>query len=315
MSNLRKFGLGNLFNSEERMLRTQTGFSFENLMDIFKKMQQITFSDTEECIRVEALSVMNLILMWSDPNSEREKFWLTPLLESLPQLFRKEAGLHVRQRAVRLLFLLLNCTKVLVMFCGSQKDDVEHANMKDGQISTPALEGGINRILDGLAECLSCEETSTQDLKLRRDVIIMLAFIASSGKSGFDILLYSVISQQTNFLELIVQVLGSAMDADTANDAESQDFCKERISLMREALILLNRLASNPTYSRTTLGVLTGSTSTARLTIDVANRIPRRIQSCWKHNGTRRTQMEAEIEDLARLFKARVFAFLGVKES
>lgn len=79
---------------------------------------------------------------------------------------------------------------------------------------------------------------------------------------------------------------------------------------MREALILLNRLASNPAYSRVTLAVLTTSAA-ASLTIGIANRMSRRTQNQWKHDGTKKLQVEDEIVDLARLFKARLFTFLG----
>lgn len=80
---------------------------------------------------------------------------------------------------------------------------------------------------------------------------------------------------------------------------------------MREALILLNRLASHPTYSRAAVDALTSSNSTASLTIDVANRTPQKSRGRWKHDGTKTTRMEAEIVDLAQLFRSRVFAFLG----
>lgn len=72
----------------------------------------------------------------------------------------------------------------------------------------------------------------------------------------------------------------------------------------------MNRLASSPAYSRVTLTVLTSNT-TARLTVDVVNRMSRKSQSQRGHDDTKKLQMEDEIVDLARLFKARVFTFLG----
>jgi hypothetical protein len=77
---------------------------------------------------------------------------------------------------------------------------------------------------------------------------------------------------------------------------------------MREALILLNRLASSPIYSKTTLDVLTRSKTCASLTIDIANRIPR-IGRCGSHINS--THMELEIADLARVFQSRLFSFVA----
>lgn len=74
---------------------------------------------------------------------------------------------------------------------------------------------------------------------------------------------------------------------------------------MREALILLNRLASN--YSKTTLEVLTRK-SCASLTIDIANRIPRMGRGGPRTNNT---HIELEIADLARVFSSRLLSFIG----
>lgn len=69
---------------------------------------------------------------------------------------------------------------------------------------------------------------SFQELKLQRDVIVMLAFIASSGKSGFDVLLYTAASRRENFLELIVRVLASQMDEEKSGLID----CKERLVVL-----------------------------------------------------------------------------------
>lgn len=80
---------------------------------------------------------------------------------------------------------------------------------------------------------------------------------------------------------------------------------------MREALILLNRLASNPMYSAAVLGMLTRSRATASLTVDVAERISSRSRACQSSDGMKRVHSkEAEIADLSRVFRTRVFAFL-----
>lgn len=80
-----------------------------------------------------------------------------------------------------------------------------------------------------------------------------------------------------------------------------------RTLLIREALILLNRLASNPAYSATVLRLLTNSRDMASLAIDVASRLSRKDQICEKFDSMR----ESDIGDLARVFKKRVFTYLG----
>ncbi|KAF3951459.1 hypothetical protein CMV_022888 [Castanea mollissima] len=80
-------------------------------------MHQIIVRNTEECVRLEAVSVMIVILMRSNAYMEREKFGKAIAFESLSQLLRKDAGLRVQRHAVHLLYLLLNCPKLLVMFC------------------------------------------------------------------------------------------------------------------------------------------------------------------------------------------------------
>jgi len=83
------------------------------------------------------------------------------------------------------------------------------------------------------------ENEKFQELKLQRDIIVMLAFIASSGKGGFDVLLYSASSQRANFLELIIRVLASEMDAGISDFAKSQTFWKERLVMMLVCLSII----------------------------------------------------------------------------
>lgn len=85
-----------------------------------------------------------------------------------------------------------------------------------------------------------------------------------------------------------------------------------RTSLFREALILLNRLASHPIYSKATMEALTSSNPIASLTVDVVSRLPHRSKS-FKYDDAMKSQMEAETTDLAQLFRTRVFAFVGGK--
>ncbi|EHA8587367.1 hypothetical protein COCNU_scaffold001978G000010 [Cocos nucifera] len=344
----RSFDLGNL--CKEKLGSNDTFLSSESWISIFGAMKQIALRIRKECVQSEALSIMIVILMRTNSNAERKRFGLLSILEAVPQLLQKEVGLHVQKQTVRLLFLLLNCPEMLMMFCSGGKVGMEQEETVDGHVD--ALQRAISSVLEGLLECLASGGTGTLELKLRKQIIILLAHIASYGQSGFEVLLNPVtplglnflglielkLRKQIiillahiasygqsgfevllnpvtplglNFLGLIVRVLASEMDAEIMDFAKTHALCKERTSLMREALILLNRLASHPTYSRAAIDALMSSNSTASLTIDVANRIPQKSRGCWKHDGTKTTQMEAEIMDLARLFRSRVFAFLG----
>ncbi|CAI0473001.1 unnamed protein product [Linum tenue] len=84
--------------------------------------------------------------------------------------------------------------------------------------------------------------------------------------------------------------------------------------LIREALILLNRLVSNPGSSAIVLRVLTGSRDMASLTIEVASRLSSKehtpIPGYYCSRPTWQP-MESEVMELAQKFKRRVFAYLG----
>ncbi|KAG0460511.1 hypothetical protein HPP92_020808 [Vanilla planifolia] len=300
--------LGHLCVSQSQDYDNTMTLPFESLLKVFEMMWKIILKKPEDYIQHEGLLIMCLILMECKPNVERDKFVSVNLLQALPPLLSKDAGVNVRMQAVRLLFLLLNSPKMLLMLCGGQVNVAQQVNSDDSPNSTSILQREINQIIENLAYCLNGSTICAEELKLRRRVIILLAFVASSGRAGFDVLLSPVSSQKMNFLELIIQVLAFEMDAEMPDNAATQDSCKERISLVREALILLNRLASHPNYSEATLRVLTGSKATASLTIDVANWLSRKIQGCSKQNARKVT----EIIDLARLFRIRVFTFLGV---
>ncbi|KAL5724707.1 hypothetical protein ACHQM5_007932 [Ranunculus cassubicifolius] len=276
-------------------------------MPLFDKIQEIAVGSKEECIQVEAISVMNLILMRSNPCLEREKFGSRLLFGNLSRLLHNDVALQVRKQAVHLLFLLLNCPKILVVFCVGCKGS---ASCEDGTKKDDALAFGS--ILEGLAECVKCRGQGLEEVKLRRLSIKVLAFIASSGKSGFEVILDPKISKGVSFVELIMQALASEMDADADAAEPSSETCKERSWLIREALILMNRIASNPAYSGAVLQVLTSSRDAMSLTIYVVNRMMSRKGSTsewWKSDKKRKA--EDEIVDLARVFRSRVFAYLG----
>lgn len=67
-----------------------------------------------------------------------------------------------------------------------------------------------------------------QELKLQRKAIIVLAFIASSGQSGFEILLKPVTQKGVNFLELVIQILTLEIGAEGDSITNSQEFMNER---------------------------------------------------------------------------------------
>ena len=52
---------------------------------------------------------------------------------------------------------------------------------------------------------------------------MVLAFLASSGKSGFDILVTNKLSKDANFLMLILQVLMSEIDIEANIIRESSE--------------------------------------------------------------------------------------------
>ncbi|KAK1273250.1 hypothetical protein QJS04_geneDACA012189 [Acorus gramineus] len=192
-------------------------------------------------------------------------------------------------------------------FCIRDEDNMEDGKVDRAQKDTSTFQGVFSGILEGLAECVICAGNGIQEMKLRRRAVIILAFIASSGKSGFEFFLSSRTPQGVNFLELVIRALAMETETEISGLAETQDICKERHLFMREALILLNRLASNPSYTTAVLGALTSSKATLGLTIDVMNRMSRKGRF---YNGLKEPQ-ESELVDLARSFIARIFSFLG----
>ncbi|CAL2258505.1 unnamed protein product [Prunus armeniaca] len=287
-----------------------TLFSHIDWVSLFEVILQTAMKNSKPGVRLEAVSIMNMIIMRSNPFIEREKFGQTLVFEILSHLLTKAAGFEVRIQAVQLLYMLLNCPKILVKFCSYYKDG-KGAGAMDGDVGDASAFQKYSMILQGLADCIACCGNGLQELKLRRNSVLLLAFLSSSEKSGFEILVAYKLYQDANFLMLILQVLISEVDIEVAVNADHAQVFKERTLLMREALILLNRLVSNPMYSATVLRLLTKSRDMASLTIDVANRLSRKHQICDKFDGIARQMRESEIVDLARVFKKRVFTYLG----
>lgn len=269
-------------------------------------MHQVVMRHVEEIIRVEAVSIMNILLLRTDAYAEREMYGEVAVFQSISQLLRKGTGVGVQKQTVHLLYLLLNCPQLMSVFCSFCKEEgtIPTSNAE----TTPAFQGsGATAILDGLADCLAFRANgapTTLVLKLQRNSIILLAFLVSSGRSGFEVLMGR---RRPHFLYLILQILASEIDTESSHP--SDDF-RERTLLIREALIFLNRLASNSQYSTSVLRVLTNRRDMAILTIDIATRLSRKGNWLWQSDSARQMR-ESEIVDLARIFKKRVFAFLG----
>ncbi|KAE8657222.1 putative Nbs-lrr resistance protein [Hibiscus syriacus] len=284
-------------------------FSHINWIYLFEFMHLIVTKSSEECVRLEAISIMNVILMSSDAYTEREKFGLSQVFESISLLLKTGAGLLVQKEAVHALYLLLNCPKLVVTFCSgcTTEASVGAANDKE---NTYAIQR-FTMILEGLADCIACSGNSLQALELRKNAITLLAFVASSGKSGFEILVNNKLSGEANFLTLIMQLLASEVDLEATVNTESDETFKARALLIREVLILLNRLVSNPVQSATVLRLLTNSRDMVSLTIDVANRLSRKEPKLRLSGSITKQMRESEIVDLGRMFKRRVSTYLG----
>ncbi|KAL4199499.1 hypothetical protein AMTRI_Chr03g51460 [Amborella trichopoda] len=281
-------------NKRENLSNNVDVFSI-NWMSLFEKLHQTAVANTSQSVQLEAISIMNLVVMRSEPNMERETFGTVSMFENISKLLKMKAAILVRLQAVRLLFLLLNCPGLLKLFNSGSADDSHHGPEDASRI--------LVCVLEGLAECLCCDGNGTKECILRRHAIHVMAFIAASGKSGTGILLNCAISIKVNFLESLLKILTSELDSEEA-EITANVSPKERTLLIREALILLCRLVSNPTYSKLVLESLTSSREMSRSAIDITNRITR------KRRDDRRSANQGDIVDLARVFRARILPAL-----
>uniref|UniRef100_A0A166F5H7 Uncharacterized protein n=1 Tax=Daucus carota subsp. sativus TaxID=79200 RepID=A0A166F5H7_DAUCS len=301
----------NVFKQEAHECYSTLSSTEIDLVSLFKFMQQITIRRHEEPVRLEAITVMNIILMMSNAYLERERYVEVVDFHNVSQLLRKDSGLRVQKQAVHLVYLLLNCPPIMSMFCSGCKDEMENAGaaIADGRKASTTQQ--FCEILEGVADCLPCHGDGTLVLQLRRNAIILLAFLVSSGKSGLEILLSHEFSKRTNFLALILKMLVVEMDVEASESNHSSEIFRERTLLIREALIFLNRLVSNAQYSAPVLRVLTNSRDMAFLTIDIANRLSRKGKWLWQSDTVIRNMRESEVASLAQIFKRKVFKFLG----
>lgn len=81
--------------------------------------------------------------------------------------------------------------------------------------------------------------------------------------------------------------------------------------MIREALILLNRLVSHPQYSISVLNALTATRDAASMAVEFASRLTHKGKLLWQDDNPTKQTRESEILELARVFKRRVFVFLG----
>ncbi|KAK2427580.1 protein SENSITIVE TO UV [Trifolium repens] len=273
---------------------------------------------TEENVRVQAVSIMILLFQRSTAYFERETFSQNTVFKTISELLKKDAGLRVRKKILRLLYLVLNCPKLLATFCCGCKEGDSKSAIDDNASASDFQ--NFQMILKGLADCVAFCEGGLLELKICRKTILVLAFLASSGQPGFEIFIghrlstrdvnyleifigHKLSTRDVNYLMLILQLLVSEMDREARAYNELPEIFRERTFLMREILILLNRLVSSPSYSATVLHDLT---NTRRLTLDVAIRLSQKGNENKQLDGLVKQIRQTEIVDLARIFKKRV---------
>ncbi|KAJ6703884.1 ATR INTERACTING PROTEIN [Salix viminalis] len=106
---VRSFDLKHLCKKRCWNADTSLVSSSVNWVSLFELMLRVAGSNTDECVRLGAVSIMNVILMSANAYTQREKFGQLPIFESIAQLLKRDAGSRVQKEALHLLFLLLNC--------------------------------------------------------------------------------------------------------------------------------------------------------------------------------------------------------------
>uniref|UniRef100_A0A0R0IH90 Uncharacterized protein n=1 Tax=Glycine max TaxID=3847 RepID=A0A0R0IH90_SOYBN len=306
---------GNIFNEEigsrkECQSHQNSLQPRVNWIYLFEIMHQIAMKITEERVRVEVVSIMKLLFLQSNAYFERERFGQKIVFETISELLKKDAGLSVKKHALRLLYLVLNCPKLLAAFCCGCKERDDSSAMDDNDLALHFQNFKI--ILQGLSDCVASCRGGILELKVSRNAILVLAFLASSGQPGFEIFVGHKLScRGVNYLMLILQLLVSEMDLEAGAHGQQPEIFRERTFLIRETLILLNRLVSSPSYSATVLHGLTTNRDMAGLTIDVASRLSQKGKKNEQQDSMVNHIRETEIVDLARMFKKRVFTYFG----
>ncbi|KAI8546985.1 hypothetical protein RHMOL_Rhmol07G0161500 [Rhododendron molle] len=150
---------------DQRNLVSAVSTSCLDWGSVVELMHQIAMKNIEECVRVEAVAIMNMILMRSNAYLDREKFARLLAFESISHLLRKGSGLSVQKQAVRLLYLLLNCPKVMAMFC-SFCEEAECSGAANIDAKNASSQG-FSVIMEGLEDCVACGGNGTQVLVSR----------------------------------------------------------------------------------------------------------------------------------------------------
>lgn len=281
-----------------------------NYFPLFELMCEIIMIHEVEHVRLQAVSVMNLIVARSNAYLEREKYGTDIPFQSISKLLKKGAHVHVKKKAVHLLHMLLNCPRVMASFCSCLMEG-DGGGMVDTNSKNTSTFPVVSVILESLAECVTCTGSNAEELQLRRHTIILLAFLASSGKCGVEILLNYRLPKGKDLFAIILQSFVRDLDLEESDTAQQAEVFKERTLLMREVLILLNRLVSHPKYSSHVLRALTNSREKATLTVDITSRVSSKRKFLWQDVSMTRQIRESEIIDLAQVLRRRVFTFLG----
>jgi hypothetical protein len=127
-------------------------------------MNQIASKRTEQDVKQEALSIMNIIVMSTDAYTARESFVSKEVFESISLLLRKEGGLHVRKEAIHLFYLLLNCPKLYDTFDSLHEEKNSSDTENDSEGNFFALEA-FGKIFEGLADCLTSPRKTSEVIK------------------------------------------------------------------------------------------------------------------------------------------------------
>ncbi|KAL0331043.1 UNVERIFIED_CONTAM: protein SENSITIVE TO UV 2 [Sesamum angustifolium] len=187
--------------------------------------------------------------------------------------------------------------EVIARLCSGLEEDGDSKDINDKSMC-----GGAAARFEHLI--WSHGDLSTQlinEMKLRRNAIVFLAFLGSSGKPGMEVLINYSLPKVANFLAIILQSLKSDLDLQTLKPAQPSGIAREQCLVIREALILLNRLVSHPQYSNPVLQALTNTRHMASITVDIATRLTQRSKLLWQDDTTTKQIRESEIVDLAQV--------------
>ncbi|KAL3675060.1 hypothetical protein R1sor_025008 [Riccia sorocarpa] len=197
----------------------------EEVHSFLKWMLHLALTSTSPLVRLEAVSVIGVLVVHSEPLVERLTFGSLLNHEGFATLLRQSAGVEIQLQAVRILHHILHCPTLYREFCSSatkQQTAVPLPKQVVSQDTRMVLEedmgGGSHlgktasqpfvakkwilgstassvgsKILAGLIECLKFIGTSLQGYALRRNVMRLITFVASCGDDGIAFLTQPVI--------------------------------------------------------------------------------------------------------------------------